>query len=164
MRISPEDPEIYGNDEKGRHMGLKNRRRTLKFILHQTYADKILGGYLAFILVSALLIWIFEPTITTYRGALWYCYAVISTVGFGDMIVTTAIPKVISVLITIYSIVVIAIITGIFVNYYNQVIEMKNHNTLSAFMDKLERLPELSPEELQDLSNRVIAFRKKLKN
>lgn len=144
-------------------MGSGKRIKVLKNILHQTHADKILIGYMMFILVSALLIWIFEPTISTYRGALWYCYAVISTAGFGDIVVTTAIPRIISVLITAYSLVVIAIITSIFVNYYNYMIEIKDTNTLHAFMDKLEQLPDLSKEELQDLSERVIEFRKKTK-
>ena len=48
------------------------------------------------------------------------CYAVISTAGFGDIVVTTFAAKVVSVLLTAYSIVVIALVTGVIVNYYNQ--------------------------------------------
>ena len=134
--------------------------RILRNILHNTAADKVLASYLVFVFVAAALIWLFEPTITTYGGALWYCYAVISTAGFGDVVVTTFIPMLLSVVLTAYSLLVIAIVTGVVVNFYTQMIELKNKETLSAFMDRLERLPELSAEELKDMSERVAHFRK----
>lgn len=137
------------------------RIKILRTVLHDTHADKLLLSYIIFLLVSGLLIWIFEPTITTFRSAMWYCYAVLSTAGFGDIVVTTPLPRILSVLITIYTILVTAIVTSVFVNYYTQMNEIKNKDTLNAFMDKLEQLPELSTEELQDLSNRVIEFRKR---
>ncbi len=138
----------------------RNNLRTLRNILRHTKADRVLLVYIVFVFAAALLIWIFEPTITTYRGALWYCYAVISTAGFGDVVVTTLIPKILSVIITAYSLLVIAIVTGVVVNYYNQVIAIKDKETMIAFLDQVERLPELSKEELKTLSDQVKQFRK----
>ncbi len=120
-------------------------------------------SYLIFIALAAALIWIFEPTIKTYRAALWYCYAVISTAGFGDIVVTTPIPRLVSVAITVYSVLIIAIVTGVVVNFYTQTMEIKNKKTLTAFMDKLEQLPNLSKDELQELSTQVTEFRKRSK-
>lgn len=137
----------------------KNHLRILGNILRHTHADKVLLLYTVFVLIDAALIWIFEPTIKTYRAALWYCYAVISTAGFGDVVVTTAIPRFLSVVLTVYSALVIAIVTGVVVNYYTQVIEIRDRETLKAFLDRLERLPELSQEELRQLSDQVIRFR-----
>jgi len=37
-----------------------------------------------FVVGDALFIWLFDPAIATFGDALWYCCAVISTVGFGD--------------------------------------------------------------------------------
>lgn len=132
--------------------------RILKLILVRTHAIDILIGYVAFILAAALIIWLAEPDICTYRDALWYCYAVISTVGFGDVLVTTAVSKVISVVITVYSVFVIAIVTGVVVNFYNQVIQLRQEETLASFLDKLERLPELDPDELRDISEKVTQY------
>jgi voltage-gated potassium channel len=132
--------------------------RVLKSILIRTHATQILLSYLLFLLADALVIQLAEPHIHTYRDALWYCYAVISTVGFGDIVVTTLIAKTASVLLTIYSIIVIALVTGVIVNYYNQLIQIRQKETLAAFIDKLQRLPELSQEELTIMSERAKLF------
>ena len=84
------------------------RLHVLKSILVRTHADKILLTYLVFVVIAALIIQIVEPGINRFVDALWYCYAVISTAGFGDIVVTTFSAKVVSVLLTAYSIVVIA--------------------------------------------------------
>ena len=54
---------------------------------------------------------------------------------------------------------VIAILTGIVVNFYNEILELRRKETLSAFLDRLEKLPELSHEELVEMSERVHKFR-----
>lgn len=52
---------------------------------------------------------------------------------------------------TIYSILIAAITTGVVVNYYNQIIQLQQKETLTAFLHKLERLPGFSTKELEDL-------------
>ena len=64
-----------------------------------------------------------------------------------------------SILLTIYAIFVIAIVTGVVVNFYTQMVEMQRKETLIMFMDKLERLPELSKEELESISRKVRELR-----
>ena len=129
-------------------------------ILRHTGADRVLLSFTGFVFVDAALIWLFEPTIKTYGGALWYCYAVISTAGFGDVVVTSLIAKILSVVLTIYALLALAILTGVVVNFYNQVIEIRDKETIRSFMDQMERLPELSQEELETLSGQVKRFRK----
>ena len=67
--------------------------------------------------------------------------------------------KMCSVLLTIYSLFVVAIATGVVVNFYTQMVEMQRKETLAMFMDQLERLPELSREELENISRKVRQFR-----
>ena len=137
--------------------------RLLKEVLVRTTADKILIAYVVFVLVSALGILIVEPNIDKYGDALWYCYAVVSTTGFGDVIVVTAFAKIISVLVTVYSTIVIAIVTGVVVNFYTEVAERQRKETFANFMDKLERLDTLSKEELAQMSVQVKEYKKKFK-
>ena len=139
----------------------RNPLRTIWNIMKHTHTDKVLLTYLVFVFVDAALIWVFQPTLKTYREALWYCYAVISTAGFGDVVVTTFIPKLLSVLLTAYSLLVIAIITGVIANYYMQVLQARDKETLVHFMDRVEQLPELSKEELAELAEKVKTFRDK---
>ena len=100
--------------------------RILKNILNQTKADRMLIGYCAFVLLAALAILVFEPGINSYFDCLWFCFSVITTTGFGDVVVTTALAKIVTVLLSIYSVLVIAIVTGVVVNYYTKIIEYKN--------------------------------------
>lgn len=135
--------------------------RILYRILKETGAWRILTGYLGFVFIAALFILLFEPEITSYGDALWYCYAVISTAGFGDIIVHTLFAKLISVVVTAYSLLVIAVITGIYVNFYTELIAQRQEDTVSHFLDRLEHLPEMPKDELVELSKQVKNFRVK---
>lgn len=117
------------------------RLKILWVILKRTRADRILSTFVLFLLAAAAVIQLVEPDINRYGEALWYCYAVISTAGFGDVVAVTFLGKVCSVLLTIYSLFVVAIVTGVVVNFYSQMVEMQSRETLTMFMDKLERLP-----------------------
>lgn len=140
-------------------MKKKNTISVIKSILKNTHTDKIIIIYVIFVLLSALLIWLTDPGIHRLLDALWYCYSVVSTAGFGDVVATGILSRIISVCVTVYTIFVVAIVTGVVVNYYTRINDIRNKETLEAFMDKLECLPELSKEELTDLSERVSHFR-----
>lgn len=129
--------------------------RILKQILVRTKALRILSSFFIFFLIAAALVMITEPGITSYSDAVWFCYAVITTCGFGDFTATTLIGRGLSVLLSIYAVLVIAIVTGVVVNYYTQIIRLQEEQTLTSIIDKLERLPELSKEELTQISNRA---------
>ena len=128
-------------------------------ILKRTRATGIISGFVGFVFAAAAIIQLAEPGIDSYGAALWYCYAVISTAGFGDIVVVTFIGKLCSVLLTIYAIFVVAIVTGVVVNFYTQMVEMQRRETVTMFMDKLERLPELSHEELVTISHKIKKMR-----
>ncbi len=140
------------------------RLRVLKNILIRTGTHKILITYLIFVLFSGLVILFVEPQINAYGDALWYLYAVISTAGFGDVVVTTALAKIVSLLVTVYSILVIAIVTGVVVNFYTEITELSKKETFTAFMDKLECLDTMSKDELKEISTQVKRFKDNIKH
>ena len=135
--------------------------RTLRSILRQTLADRVLLSFLAFILFCALAIWILEPGITHFSDALWYCYAVITTVGFGDVYVTRFASKMLSVLLSIYSVISIAILTGVVVNFFTELVALRRKESLASIIDKLEHLPDLTREELDEISEHIRNLRLK---
>ena len=137
------------------------RLKMFWYILKYTHTDRTLISYVIFVFAAALLVFLTEPSITNYLDALWYCYAVTFTVGFGDYTTTLLFPRLISLSVSIYSVFVIAILTGVIVKFINEQIDRKNNETLSAFLDKLEHLPELSEEELRELSQKIAYFRKR---
>ena len=129
--------------------------RILKQILNRTKAIQLLSSFLICVLICAGIIVVVEPDITSYFDAIWYCYAVITTCGFGDFAAVTLIGRLASIFISVYAVFAIAIVTGVVVNYYMQLINVQQKETLSAVIDKLERLPELSQEELVQISDHV---------
>lgn len=135
------------------------RLRILGEILRRTHADKILLGFVAFLFIDALIIWLAEPDITRYGDALWYCYVALATIGFGDIVAKTFVGRVCTVVLSLYATLVIAIVTGVVVNYCMQIIQLRQKETLTNLMDRLEQLPQMSTEELQEISDKVKHFR-----
>lgn len=131
----------------------------LRRVLRETGAHRVWTAFLLQFLITALIIWLREPEIHTYREAVWYCYAVVTTIGFGDVVVHCFLSRVLSILLSVSAMFVIAIMTAVVVNYFNAVSAARSGDTLMVFMDKLERLPELSPEELKELSERAKEYR-----
>jgi len=43
----------------------------------------------------------------------------------------------------------------VIVNYYTQLVELRQQESLAVIMDKLERLPELSRQEMEQLSDQI---------
>jgi voltage-gated potassium channel len=131
------------------------RLRILKGVLKRTHADRLISGFVVFFLLDAFLIMLVEPGITNYRDAIWYCYAVFSTAGFGDLVAVTVPGRILSILLTVYTILIVALVTGVVVAFYNDVVSMEYKASKAEVLDKLEKLETLSKEELSELSEKI---------
>lgn len=89
-------------------------------IIVKTYALEVLFGLLTMMVAFSLILMIYEPQMAYFPDALWYCFAVVTTIGFGDIQAVTHIGRAISVILGLYGIIVVAIITSIIVNFYNE--------------------------------------------
>ena len=138
----------------------KRRRRLLLQTFRDTGVDKILGSFFIFFLFAALIVWIFEPTINNYFDSLWYCFVAVATIGFGDVSATTLIPRLVTVILWLYAAVVLAIFTAVLTSFFMDAAKLKANESVQEFLSELERLPELSKEELDELSKRVKTFKK----
>ena len=98
---------------------------TLKKIIRKTYAAEILFGIMLLIVAFSLVLPHFEDGIPTFSDALWYCFAIVTTIGFGDFSAVTPIGRILSVILGLYGIIVVALITSIIVNFYG---EMKSND------------------------------------
>ena len=134
--------------------------RLLGKLLRVTGADRIILGFLGYVLGCGLLIWPCEPGIHTYGEALWYCFAAVSTIGFGDVVVHTALSRVLTVLLSVYAVATLAIFTAVVVNYFQQVASGNLRESLEPFLSQVEKLPDLSREEMEELSRKAREFRK----
>ena len=89
-------------------------------IIVKTFALEVLFGLIATMVASALVLMTVEETITNFGDALWYCFAVVTTIGFGDFAATTVIGRLITVVLGMYGIIAVAVVTSIIVNFYNE--------------------------------------------
>ena len=125
-----------------------------------TGADKIIGGYILWFFIAAAMIWLLEPTITSYGDSLWFCFATATSIGYGDQVAVTVIGRIIAVMLSVYSIGVIAIFTAVITSFFTDLARFRANDSARAFLDDLEHLPELSKEELEKLSQKVKDFEK----
>ena len=94
--------------------------KVLVKIIVRTYALEVLFGLLTLMVAFSLVLMNLEPEMTNFGDALWYCFAVVTTIGFGDIKATTLIGRLLSVVLGMYGIIVVAVITSIIVNFYNE--------------------------------------------
>ncbi|NLD20446.1 MAG: two pore domain potassium channel family protein [Clostridiales bacterium] len=124
-------------------------------ILRRVNADKIIYAFIVNLFIVALVITLIEPGISTYGDGLWYTFVACTTIGFGDFAAVTVIGRVLTVYMVLHEILLVAILPGVIVSYYMEVIHRREQESVTIFLDKLERLPELSKEELDEISKRI---------
>ena len=129
----------------------------LRMLLKESGAGKIFRGFLLFFLICAALILWREPEIRSYGDALWYCFSLVTTVGFGDVLATTAFSRIISVILSIYAVLVIAIITGLVVSFFNRLTDLRQRRILTEILIEPQQLLRLSEAELKELADITIA-------
>lgn len=115
--------------------------------------------FAALFFLLPLVIMYAEPSMETYGDSLWFMYTVVTTIGLGDFTCTTILGRTCCILISFYAMFYLALVTGAVVNYCNQRFEAHRNLSIAEFLDKLERLPELSHEELVELSDRIKRLR-----
>lgn len=137
---------------------MKDRKLIWKLI-KSTYMDKVLTVFFIWTLVTCAVLMVVEPAINSFGTAIWYCFEVVTTVGFGDIPVVTVIGRTVTIIIGLYGLIVLALLTALIVDFYQEKMRIRSRESIAEFMDKLERLPELSEDELADLSDRVKKFK-----
>ena len=133
----------------------KKHRKALGVVLKRTHFFETLAIYLLVFFGFAFIIYRYEAIFQTYGAALWYCFELVTTIGFGELVAVTALGRALSIILSVYSIGMIAIFTSTVVTYHQTKLKMQEDDALLLFMDKLERLPQLDKEELQEISEKI---------
>lgn len=129
-------------------------------ILKRTGAVKLLCGYISIFTAISIVLVLIEPNINSFGDSVWFCFNVMTTIGFGDLTAVTAIGRILVIVLSIYSILIIAVIPGILTSYYIESARLRANESVEKFLYDLERLPELSKQELTELSEKVKRFDK----
>jgi len=138
----------------------KVRRKIFWQILKNSIIWKMFCGYIAFLLIAALIIGFVEPTINSYGDALWYSFVAGTTIGFGDLAAATIIGRIITVLVFIYSALMIAVVTAVFTQFFIEIAKAKHDASFTIIQHDLEHLSELPKERLEEISAKMRELRK----
>ncbi len=131
------------------------KMRLLWQIMKTVTADVLIGTFLIYFCVLSFVLSFIEPGINSVTEGAWFCFTTITTIGYGDLIVVTTLGRVLTVFIAIYGIIIVAIMTGVVVSYFNEFTRLRAKENLAHFLEQLEKLPELSKEELEEISEAV---------
>ena len=138
---------------------MKALRRIGKLLV-RTGAIKLFGAYVAVLIIGGIVMTFIEPQVHGVFEGFYYCFVASTTVGFGDIVPVTVIGRIITIVVTLVGILTVAMVPGVVVAYYTEYLKIREKETVSTFLEKLERLPELNKEELTELSDKVKEFNK----
>ena len=90
---------------------------------------------------------------------LWCCFQAVTTIGYGDITVTSAVGRAIVVALSVVGILFVAVLTAAVVSYCNELMLARRNESLALYLDKLEHLDQLTQGELAELSRKVRRLR-----
>ena len=138
-------------------LGLKRIWKLLK----RTGTIRIFFGYLIVLLIGGAVLSLIEPQVHGIFNGFYFMFVASTTIGFGDIVPVTVLGKIITIIVTLCGILTVAMVPGVVVAYYTEYLKLREKETVSTFLEKLEKLPELSKDELAELSDRMKTFNKK---
>ena len=115
------------------------RAKVLFKIIVRTYALEIILGLVTLMVGFSMILTIYEPGIPTFWDGLYHSFATVTTIGFGDFKVETPVGRALTVVMGIYGIIVVAVITSIIVNFYNETAGKKDIEELKDINDEENR-------------------------
>lgn len=104
-------------------------------IIKKSLVNEIFLSLFILIVLCSLYFTLVEPNITSYVDALWYSFAVITTIGFGDVSVVTTLGRILSVFLGIAGIIVVALFTSMIVNFYTEMNKKREERTLKKIVE-----------------------------
>lgn len=116
------------------HLKLK----VLAKVIASTFSLEILFGLLTMIAIFSFILTRAEVG-WTYGDALWYCFSVVTTVGFGDIVAETQLGRILTVILGVYGLIVVAVITSIIVNFYNETAGRRDASELKHIEKEVKR-------------------------
>lgn len=114
--------------------------------------QRIFVAYLTFIcMVSAALALIEPQTFPAFGAALWHAFQTVTTIGYGDVMPTMPVTRVLTMVLGPSSLFAVALLTGIVARFFGERASALRREGMHAFDKRMSRVSEMSPEELREL-------------
>ncbi|WP_407386063.1 potassium channel family protein [Ruminococcus sp.] len=135
--------------------------RRIGRLLVRTGTVKVAIAYLILLCIGGVALSFIEPQVHGIFEGVYFCFIASTTVGFGDIVPVTVLGRIITIIVTLAGILTVAMVPGVVVAYYTEYLKLREKETISTFLEKLERLPEMDQAQLEELSERVREFNEK---
>lgn len=122
------------------------RLNVISRIIKKSMVYEIILALMILVILCSVYFTIVEPSMTSYVDSLWYSFAVITTIGFGDVTVSTTLGRILSVILGISGIVVVALFTSIIVNFYNEMNKKRDEAEIRRVLKKIDELEKIEEE------------------
>ena len=129
-------------------------------LLVRTGTINMFIAYLIILLIAGIIMSLIEPQVKGIFEGFYFCFVASTTIGFGDIVPVTVVGRILTILVTLFGILTTAMVPGVVVAYYTEYLKIREKETISTFLEKLENLPDMNKDELEDLSERVREFNK----
>lgn len=126
------------------------RLNVVSRIIKKSMVYEIILALMILVILCSVYFTIVEPSMTSYVDSLWYSFAVITTIGFGDVTVSTTLGRILSVILGISGIVVVALFTSIIVNFYNEMNKKRDEAEIRRVIKKIDELERIEKEKEED--------------
>lgn len=101
--------------------------KTIRKVIQKTYAAEITFGLVALIIAFSFIFYVTESGFNNYFDGIWYCFTLVTTIGFGDLVTTSVIGRILSIILGVYGVIYVALLTSIIVNIYNETKDKHAH-------------------------------------
>lgn len=88
--------------------------------LNKVHALDVFFGLFVVLMLASFIFPQVEDSITTVGDAWWYSFALITTIGFGDVVATSVTGRILSVIIGFYGIIIVSLLTSSIVVYITE--------------------------------------------
>ena len=120
----------------------------MRNVIRKSLSKEITLVLMIIVVLCSVYFTVVEENIASYVDALWYSFAVITTIGFGDVSVTTTLGRILSVILGISGIAVVALFTSFIVNFYNEMSKRREERILNKLIKESNQL-EKAEEKLE---------------
>ncbi|MDO5815743.1 MAG: ion channel [Methanobrevibacter sp.] len=130
----------------------------IRVFLRHTYLDEILSIFLMIIISFTFGLYLFDPSMNSLFDSLWFVVSTLTTVGYGDVLPTSTIGKVISLILLIGGVLIFSTITAAMASYFNKRLLNEGADELKSIQQKLDS----NVEELKELRREIADLNRKL--
>lgn len=117
----------------------------------------VIMGILAFLL-AGLGFWWLEPTVLSYGDGLWLAFTSGMTVGYGDLVPTTAAAKAFSVLITLLTVSIMSLVTAslaaFFIGKEDAILRRQMHQEIKTLRQEMAEMRAMMAQLTNDCGER----------